>query len=428
MSMIDDFASRENITKAAVITRALDCMQASYDSGNGGMPVTGSGSGASEQEINDLKNQLKQAEERAQAAEQRANDAVMARDAAEAKARDTATELAAEQAKASLAAAIPQVAPAADTAELDRLKELVAKQEASLEEKTKALAAKEAEVAAKEAQLAERDARITSLSEQLGAANAKAQLASTAQVVSTAPVEGGGSPGEDSARALTMLNMLGGVMGAFQQQVDDARQVGEQEGREAVQKDLEDMLNRARNDGYRDAMTYLDDRVTTARGRRKGRKGPYRKHGILRASTLFEGSPNLKEAFTYTRFHHLPRLPHFPYNTQAAPYPPSGAAFLRPQTVPMRQLLRAIVSLAGGCGRPSAEEKPAANLRSKTRGTLPWEGSKVGRVRCRFWCQECAGGLTPWHICMPFRVARAQQSESENERVAQSKCLIYRYQ
>lgn len=153
MSMIDDFASRENITKAAVITRALDCMQASYDSGNGGMPVTGSGSGASEQEINDLKNQLKQAEERAQAAEQRANDAVMARDAAEAKARDTATELAAEQAKASLAAAIPQVAPAADTAELDRLKELVAKQEASLEEKTKALAAKEAEVAAKEAQL-----------------------------------------------------------------------------------------------------------------------------------------------------------------------------------------------------------------------------------------------------------------------------------
>ena len=26
---------------------------------------------------------------------------------------------------------------------------------------------------------------------------------------------------------------------------------------------------------------------------------------------------------------------------------------------------------------PSAEEKPAANLRSKTRGTLPWEGSKV---------------------------------------------------
>ena len=107
--------------------------------------------------------------------------------------------------------------------------------------------------------------RASRLSASSSVRQTKAQLASTAQVVSTAPVEGGGSPGEDSARALTMLNMLGGVMGAFQQQVDDARQVGEQEGREAVQKDLEDMLNRARNDGYRDAMTYLDDRVTTAR-------------------------------------------------------------------------------------------------------------------------------------------------------------------
>ena len=83
--------------------------------------------------------------------------------------------------------------------------------------------------------------------------------------MSVAPIDGGGSPGEDSTRALTMLNMLGGVMGAFQQRVDDARQVGEQEGRSAVQKELEDMINRARNDGYRDAMTYLDDRVTTAR-------------------------------------------------------------------------------------------------------------------------------------------------------------------
>ena len=90
--MIDDFAHRENITKAAVITRALDCMQASYDSGNNGMPVTDSGSGISEQEFNDLKNQLKQAEERAQAAEQRANDAVLARDAAEAKAREAVAD------------------------------------------------------------------------------------------------------------------------------------------------------------------------------------------------------------------------------------------------------------------------------------------------------------------------------------------------
>jgi len=29
------------------------------------------------------------------------------------------------------------------------------------------------------------------------------------------------------------------------------------------------------------------------------------------------------------------------------------------------------------------------------RGTLPWEGSKVGRVRCRFWCRECARGSDP---------------------------------
>ena len=227
MSMIDDFAHRENITKAAVITRALDCMQASYDSGNNGMPVTDSGSGISEQEFNDLKNQLKQAEERAQAAEQRANDAVLARDAAEAKAREAVAD-------ASVAAPIVAAVNSVSDDEIERLKALVAKQEASLEEKTKALAAKEAEVAAKEAQIAERDARITSLSEQLGAANAKAQLAATAQTVSVAPIDGGGSPGEDSTRALTMLNMLGGVMGAFQQQVDDARQVGEQEGRSAV--------------------------------------------------------------------------------------------------------------------------------------------------------------------------------------------------
>lgn len=248
MSMIDDFAHRENITKAAVITRALDCMQASYDSGNGGMPVTGGASGASDEEIQELKKKLQEAEDRASAAErardaaeQRANDAILARDAAEVRARDAAST----QATAATGAA--------DAVELERLRALTAQQEAAL--------------AAKEAAIAERDARITSLSEQLGIANAKAQLASTAQAVGAAPtiIEGGGSPAEDSTRALTMLNMLGGVMGAFQQQVDDARQVGEQEGREAVQKELEDMINRARNDGYREAMNYLDDRVTTAR-------------------------------------------------------------------------------------------------------------------------------------------------------------------
>ena len=136
-----------------------------------------------------------------------------------------------------------------------------------------------------------------------------------------------------------------------------------------------------------------------ARGRRKGRKGPYRKHGILRASTLFEGSPNLKEAFTYTRFHHLPRLPHFPYNTQAAPYPPSGAAFFAPanranETVAQSNCLisrRVWQALGGG----ETGGKSVANLRSKTRGTGPREGSKAGHVRCRFWCRECARGSDP---------------------------------
>lgn len=170
--------------------------------------------------------------------------------------------LASEQAKAG---AVVATASAASSDEIARLKEQLAKQEANLEEKTKALALKEAEVATKEALIAERDARITSLSEQLGAANAKASLVATATDMRPQAADGGGSPGEDSARALTMLNMLGGVMGAFQQQVDDARQIGEQEGRAAVQRELEDMINRARNDGYRDAMSYLDDRVTTAR-------------------------------------------------------------------------------------------------------------------------------------------------------------------
>ena len=54
-------------------------------------------------------------------------------------------------------------------------------------------------------------------------------------------------------------------MGAFQQQVADARVMGEQEGRSAVQRELQDSLDKARNDGYREAMTYLDDRVSTAR-------------------------------------------------------------------------------------------------------------------------------------------------------------------
>lgn len=68
MALIDDFARREDITKATVITRALDCMQASYDSGHGGMPVTGGSSagGASDAELEDLRSQLSEAQARVQ--------------------------------------------------------------------------------------------------------------------------------------------------------------------------------------------------------------------------------------------------------------------------------------------------------------------------------------------------------------------------
>lgn len=96
MALIDDFARREDITKATVITRALDCMQASYDSGHGGMPVTGGSSagGASDAELEDLR-ETKKAEERAtdaeralQSAEDRLRDAQRQRDEAENRARN----------------------------------------------------------------------------------------------------------------------------------------------------------------------------------------------------------------------------------------------------------------------------------------------------------------------------------------------------
>lgn len=69
-------------------------LQASYDSGHGGMPVTSAGGsgGASDAELEDLRAKLKKAEERAteaeralQSAEDRARDAVRQRDAAEEK-------------------------------------------------------------------------------------------------------------------------------------------------------------------------------------------------------------------------------------------------------------------------------------------------------------------------------------------------------
>lgn len=323
MDLIDEVSQQEKITKAAVITRALDCLKVSYDAGNHGYPMTegqaaDSGSDASNEEIKSLRDKLNKAEQRARdaearadaaersmssgssinngaaqaraeaaeqaryqaeqrlatvekardAAEARASEAIIARDAAEAKAREAASQLAIAQAKAETAyrpspESYAQAAAAEE--EIARLRTLVAKREATLEEKNSTVSSKEAEIAAKNAAIAERDARIATLSEQLGAANAKIELAQTANEVKAVMVGDPAPVDEESARALYMFNMLGGVMGAFQQQVADARVVGEQEGRSAVQRELQDTIEKARNDGYRDAMNYLDNRVTTAR-------------------------------------------------------------------------------------------------------------------------------------------------------------------
>ena len=235
MDLIDEISKSQGITKAAVITKALDSLKASLEGGGQ--------SGASEKELKELQNKLAQAESKAEEAARRAASAEKARDAAEAKAREAAYELSAASSSGS-----------AD-AELRRLQDVVARQDKQMQERA----------AASAAEIAERDAKISSLSEQLGAANAKAELALKNINVEAVPI-GDPTVGEDDPnRALAMLNMIGGVMNAFQQQVDDARIIGEQEGRQAVQRELQDMVEKARNDGYRDAMGYLDDRVTTAR-------------------------------------------------------------------------------------------------------------------------------------------------------------------
>ena len=69
MDLIDEVAKRESITKAAVITRALDCLKASYDSGNGGLPASGASGSASNAEVDELRAKLREAEERAGNAE-----------------------------------------------------------------------------------------------------------------------------------------------------------------------------------------------------------------------------------------------------------------------------------------------------------------------------------------------------------------------
>ena len=144
MALIDDFARREDITKATVITRALDCMQASYDSGHGGMPVTGGSSagGASDAELEDLRAKLKKAEERAtdaeralQSAEDRLRDAQRQRDEAENRARNAQSDLATAQAQSAHVSSNDSRRTEAAEEEVERLRALVAKQAATLEEK-----------------------------------------------------------------------------------------------------------------------------------------------------------------------------------------------------------------------------------------------------------------------------------------------------
>lgn len=192
MALIDDFARREDITKATVITRALDCMQASYDSGHGGMPVTGGGvGGASDAELEELRAKLKKAEERAtdaeralQSAEDRLRDAQRQRDEAENRARNAQSDLATAQAQSANVSSNDNRRTEAAEEEVERLRALVAKQAATLEEKIRALASKEvgyddqartlankdAEISSRDAIIADRDKQITELRSQLSEA------------------------------------------------------------------------------------------------------------------------------------------------------------------------------------------------------------------------------------------------------------------
>lgn len=239
------------------------------------MPVTGGSSagGASDAELEDLRAKLKKAEERAtdaeralQSAEDRLRDAQRQRDEAENRARNAQSDLATAQAQSAHVSSNDSRRTEAAEEEVERLRALVAKQAATLEEKIRALASKDAEISSRDAIIADRDRQITDLRSQLSEAQARVQL-SNANSMSLSPVTFDASTftEESPVGAISMLNMLNGVMAAFKQQVKDARILGEQEGRKAQQHEFEDVINKARNDGYRDAMTYLDDRATTAR-------------------------------------------------------------------------------------------------------------------------------------------------------------------
>lgn len=245
MSLIDEISQKQDITKAAVIIKALDSLKASLEGGG----TSAAASAETAKELEELKTKLAKAEAKAEEASKRASSAEKARDAAEERAREAEREM--------YAASASRANSASSEAEMRRLQDVISAQERQMKESAKT----------NESELALRDAKIMELTEQLGAANAKAEIALKKKAdVEAVPVSDTAAIAEDDpTRALAMLNMIGGVMNAFQQQVDDARIIGVQEGRTAVQNEIQDMVEKARNDGYRDAMGYLDDRVTTAR-------------------------------------------------------------------------------------------------------------------------------------------------------------------
>lgn len=262
MSMIDDFASRSGLTKAAVIMRALDCMKASYDSGHDGMPVTsGGGAGDSSAEVASLQDRLNQAQARVQDLESQVSSANARADAAQASAGSASSM------------------SGASDAEVARLKAVVASQEATLAEKNQKIAAKESELASKNAEMAatmadlkvkssqitEKDMRIATLEQRLAMSGTGMATQMQSSIPTVQHIDSSALATDDPAQAMHLFNMLGGVMGAFKQQVEDARVLGERNGKRAARNELKDVISKARNDGYREAMTFLDDRVSTAR-------------------------------------------------------------------------------------------------------------------------------------------------------------------
>lgn len=175
-------------------------------------------------------------------------DAQRQRDDAENRARNAQSDLATAQAQSAHVSSNDSRRTEAAEEEVERLRALVAKQAATLEEKIRALASKEvgyddqartlankdAEISSRDAIIADRDRQITDLRSQLSEAQARVQL-SNANSMSLSPVTFDASTftEESPVGAISMLNMLNGVMAAFKQQVKDARILGEQEGRKA---------------------------------------------------------------------------------------------------------------------------------------------------------------------------------------------------